>query len=69
MNLEQIMTVLQIIEKACPEYQFPYITIFQDQSGTVYATNIKEDIEDEAVFSFGADFGEFYDGLKRFLAQ
>ncbi len=69
MNLEQITAILQIIEKMCPEYQLPYITIFQDRSGTVYATNIKKDIEDDVLFSFGKDFGSFYEKLRQLLAE
>jgi hypothetical protein len=67
MNLEQIVAVLQIIEKAYPEYQLPYITIFQDRSGTVYASYKK--IEDYALFSFGTEFEGFYENLREILKQ
>ena len=67
MNLEQITAVLQIIEKAYPEYQLPYIIIFQDQSGTVYASY--KETEDYALFSFGKRFERFHENLREFLAQ
>ena len=66
---EEIKSVLQIIEKACLEYQLPYITIFQDQSGTAYATNTKENIEGYELFSFGVGFAGFYENFRGFLAK
>jgi hypothetical protein len=65
MNLEQIMTILQII-KAVTNDSDIWVEIFPDGSGH-FSTLDKEN--DKTLFSFSVDFSGFYKNLGEFLAK